>query len=292
MTRIAFLGPLGTVSQESAAYFLGEQSHQFIPYPFISDVFKATAEGQTELSVVPIENTIEGSVKVHVDQLVQHSELPIQAEWTYPSIQNLIGYKTAGGEEADLAQITTILSIDVAVAQCRTYLEASLPNVKFEYVSSTAEGVRRVKESKDPSLAAIGTRLAAKLYDLDILAGNITDHQNNYTRFILVGGSLPPLTREADLYKTTILVTLPEDFPGALHQVLAAFAWRRINLSKIESRPTKLKLGNYYFYIDIAASMDSVLLPAALSEIEALGCQVKVLGSYPSYTFEKANMEV
>ncbi|WP_010270773.1 prephenate dehydratase [Paenibacillus senegalensis] len=291
MARVAFLGPAGTVSQESAVYFFNGQTHDFIPYPFIADVFKATAAGETDYSVVPIENTIEGSVKIHVDQLVQYSELPIQAEWIYPSMQNLIGYRS---EESGspLSHVKTILSIDVAVAQCLAYLGEHLPGVKFEYVSSTAEGVRRVKEEQNPTLAAIGTRLAAQLYDLDILASNITDHQNNFTRFILVGPRPPQRSRKPEHYKTTLLVTLPEDFPGALHQVLAAFAWRKINLTKIESRPTKLKLGSYYFYIDAAESIDSVLLPAALSEIEALGCQVKVLGSYPSYTFEKTNLEV
>lgn len=291
MAKIAFLGPAGTVSQESAVYFFNGEKHEFVPYPFIADVFKATAEGDTDYSVVPIENTIEGSVKIHVDQLVQYSELPIQAEWVYPSIQNLIGYR--GPQEIGLAaQVKTVLSIDVAIAQCLSYLGGQLPDVKFEYVSSTAEGVRRVKEAQDPSMAAIGTRLAAELYGLDILASNITDHQNNFTRFILVGPKAPKWKREPEQYKTTILVTLPEDFPGALHQVLAAFAWRRINLTKIESRPTKLKLGSYYFYIDISESLDTVLLPAALSEIEALGCQVKVLGSYPGFAFEKTNLEV
>lgn len=104
------------------------------------------------------------------------------------------------------------------------------------------------------------------------------------TRFLLVGKEASELKPSEDM-KTTILVTLPEDFPGALHQVLSAFAWRRINLSKIESKPTKKKLGTYYFYIDIAGSLDSVLLPSAIQEIEAIGCQVRILGCYPSYSY-------
>lgn len=111
---------------------------------------------------------------------------------------------------------------------------------------------------------------------MQTLAAGVQDHQNNYTRFVLIGREKPVMKTSAGC-KTTILVTLPEDYPGALHQVLSAFAWRRINLSKIESRPTKKKLGNYFFYIDIEASMDSVLLPAALQEIEAIGCQVRIL---------------
>ncbi|UUZ97434.1 ACT domain-containing protein [Paenibacillus sp. P25] len=100
------------------------------------------------------------------------------------------------------------------------------------------------------------------------------------------------IVKPTEARKTTILVTLPEDFPGALHQVLSAFAWRRINLSRIESRPTKKRLGNYFFYIDIEASMDSVLLPAALQEIEAIGCQVRILGNYPTYSYEPETSEV
>ncbi|MFD0871206.1 Prephenate dehydratase [Chlamydia abortus] len=291
MTKIAFLGPEGTVSQESAQYFFNNESYEYIPYSFISDVYNATVSGHTDVSVIPIENTIDGSVKLHVDQLVL-GDLQIQAEWIYPSIQNLIGFKQP--QENGLAEIEKIISIDVAIAQCRNFLQAHLPEVKFEFVSSTAEGVRRVRELASPAVAAIGTKLAAKQYGLELLASNITDHQNNFTRFILVGNSSPPL-KVANKYKTTLLVTLPEDYPGALHQVLSAFAWRRINLSKIESRPTKLKLGTYYFYIDAEGSLDSVLMPAAIEEIEALGCQVRILGSYPSYNYETsdtAHMEV
>lgn len=294
MKRIAFLGPEGTVSQESAAWFFAGEPYQFVPYKLISDVFAATGNGETDLSVIPIENTIEGSVRLHVDWLVHEAELPILAEWVYPSVQHLIGHagEFAGPDGAvDYGKIRKVVSIDVAIAQCRRFLRANLPDAEFLYVSSTAEGVRLVKDRPGEGLAAIGTKLAAEMYGLELLARNVTDHQNNFTRFILVGKEPPPL-RPGQSEKTTIIVTLPEDFPGALHQVLSAFAWRRINLSKIESRPTKLKLGNYYFYIDVEGSMNSVLLPAAIAEIEALGCQVRILGSYPSYPYETIIPEV
>lgn len=285
MKRIAFLGPAGTVTEESTRYFFNTQQVEYVPFTLISDVYGATLSGETDYSVIPIENTIEGSVKLHIDAIVDGVELPMQAEWIYPSVQNLIGRRTPG--VSDMSGIRRVVSIDVAIAQCRQFLKAELPQVTYQNVSSTAEGVRIVQQSGDPTLAAIGTKLSAKLYGLDLLAENITDHDNNYTRFVLLGRDKPDL-RPAEQHKTTILVTLPEDYPGALHQVLSAFAWRRINLSKIESRPTKKKLGNYYFYIDIEASMDTVLLPAALSEIEAIGCQVRLLGSYPSYTYSNA----
>jgi prephenate dehydratase len=289
MKRIAFLGPTGTVSHESAAYFFRGMEAELIPYTAIANVFQATLQGRTDYSVVPIENTIEGSVRLHMDYLINESDLPIQAEWVYPSVQNLIGFSQESG---DLRAVRKIVSIDVAVAQCQKFLKEKLPDVEYEYVSSTAHGIRTVMESKDPSIAAIGTRLGADYYGLDVLAENITDHDNNFTRFVLVGSEKLALPA-SELLKTTIIVTLPEDFPGALHQVLSCFAWRRINLSKIESRPTKKRLGNYYFYIDLESALDSVLLPAALAEIEALGCQVRILGSYPSYTYsETANSEV
>ena len=294
MSRIAFLGPEGTVSQEAAVCFFKGERHDYVPFKSIPDVFMAVESGRADWGVIPIENTIEGSVRLHMDWLIHEAHLPILAEWTYPSMQNLIGRLDELPRKdgaPDLSAIRKIVSIDVAIAQCRRFLRETLPNVEFEYVSSTAEGVRMVRDNPGSGLAAIGTKLAAQKYGLDVLAHNITDHQNNFTRFILVGQDKPALT-PTDRVKTTTIVTLPEDYPGALHQVLSAFAWRRINLSKIESRPTKLKLGSYYFYIDIEASMDSVLLPAALAEIEALGCQVRILGCYPCYPYESINLEV
>ncbi|WJH32555.1 prephenate dehydratase [Paenibacillus sp. CC-CFT747] len=294
MKRIAYLGPVGTVSQEAVRYFFAGEEHEYIPYKLISDVCMATVTGETDLSVIPIENTIEGSVRLHMDWLVSEEvNLPIQAEWVYPSIQNLIGHRQDAGSDTDkpdYSGIKKVISIDVAIAQCRSFLKEHLPHAELVYVSSTAEGVRMVKEHPFVGTAAIGTRIAAEQYGLDVLASNITDHDNNYTRFILIGRDRPAL-KPAQNVKTTILVTLPEDYPGALHQVLSAFAWRRINLSKIESRPTKLRLGSYYFYIDIEMSMDTVLLPSALAEIEAIGCQVRLMGSYPSYSYHNAEVQ-
>jgi prephenate dehydratase len=291
MTKIAYLGPEGTVTHEATAYFFRGQEYSFVPFKFISDVCSATVNQTTDMSVIPIENTIDGTVNPHIDVLLHEVDLPIQAEWIYPSVQNLIGYRASAHSAVDYSQIHTIVCIPVAIAQCQQFLNHELPGVKFEHVSSTAEGVRIVQDRQDPGYAAIGTATAAELYKLDVLAANITDHENNYTRFIAVGHQPIelPLT---DSHKTTILVTLPEDYPGALHQVLSAFAWRRINLTKIESRPTKKNLGSYFFYIDIEGSLQSVLLPNAISEIETIGCQVRILGSYPVYSYQTLNSEV
>lgn len=286
MNKIAFLGPHGTVSEEAVQYFFSDSDVpvQFVPYKLISDLFMATVSGETQYGVIPIENTIDSSVSLHLDWLVHEVDIPIQAEWIYPSIQNLIGDRK---ELADGAGIRKIVSIPVAIAQCRKYLQQHYPHVEYEHVTSTAEGIKYVKEHPGQGLAAIGTALGAKHYGLDLLAERITDHQNNFTRFILVGKEPLELNKHNEAkQKTTILISLPQDYPGALHQVLSAFAWRKINLTKIESRPTKKELGNYYFYIDIEYSLDTVLLPSALAEIEAIGCKVRIMGSYPSFSYE------
>lgn len=288
MKTIALL-PAGSVSDEAAKQLFAGEEMSWKYHRMISDVFLSTVNGISDYSIIPIENTIEGSVSLHMDWLVHEVDLPMQAEWVYPSIQNLIGRRSElSGESGvpDLSRIKKVISHPVAMAQCTQFLREHLPQAETEHVSSTAEAVRIVKDHPGEGWTAIGTRIAAANNDLDILAPEVTDHDNNYTRFVLVG-SEPYTARRSERVKTSILITLPEDYPGALHQVLSAFAWRRINLSRIESRPTKKKLGNYYFYIEIEMSLDTVLLPAALQEIEAIGCQIRILGCYPSFTYEQ-----
>jgi len=287
MIKVALL-PQGSVSDEAAQYLFGTADVELQYHKLIADVFLATANNDTDYSVIPIENTIEGSVSLHMDWIVHEVDLPIQAEWIYPSIQNLIGRQTefAGvAGELDYSKIVRILSHPVAMAQCLQYIRQYLPHAELEHVSSTAEAVRIVRDNPGNGWAAIGTTIAAGNNGLDLLQRSVTDHDNNFTRFLLVGNK-PVSFRSSDHQKTSIQITLPEDYPGALHQVLSAFAWRRINLSRIESRPTKKKLGNYYFIIEIEMSLDSVLLPAAIAEIEALGCQVRILGSYPRFAYK------
>lgn len=280
--------PQGTVSDEAVRYMFRQDDVEFVYCKMIADVFQSTAKGQTDWSVIPIENTIDGSVSLHMDWLVHEVDLPIQAEWVYPSLQNLISSASElAGDDGkwDPNKITKVMSHPVAMAQCLQFIRTRLPHAELETLSSTAEAVRMVKHNPGKGWAALGTKLAAKDLGLDVIEAGVTDHDNNYTRFLLVGKT-PYENTKAAMRKTSILITPPDDYPGALHQVLSAFSWRRINLSKIESRPTKKKLGNYYFYIDIEYSMDTVLLPAAIEEIEAIGCQVRILGSYPSIPFE------
>lgn len=285
--KVALL-PRGTVSDEATRYLFRGEDVEFVYCKMIQDVFQMAARGDADWGIIPIENTIDGSVSLHMDWIVHEVDMPIRAEWVYPSIQNLIGRReelSGPDGEWDPGAIKKIMSHPVAMAQCLQFVRSRLPHAEMETLSSTSEAVRTVKANPGLGWAAIGTKLAAEDLGLDVLEAGVTDHDNNYTRFLLVGNT--PYERPQAVHrKTSILITLPEDYPGALHQVLSAFAWRRINLSKIESRPTKKKLGNYYFYIDIEMSLDTVLLPAAISEIEAIGCQVRMLGSYPSLPFE------
>jgi len=294
MIRIALL-PEGTVSHEAVLRLFGDEPVELLHYKQISDVFLATENGLTDYSVIPMENTIEGSVSLHMDWLVHEVDVPMQVEWVYPSIQNLIGQRgelvDADGE-MDYSKVSRVLSHPVAMAQCMKFLKAHMPHAELENVGSTAEAVELVKHNPGEGWAAIGTTIGARRHGLDVLASKVTDHDNNYTRFVLIGPKPLPILEEGAQMKTSILVTLPEDFPGALHQVLSAFAWRKLNLSRIESRPTKKRLGSYYFYMDVLAALDAVLLPSAIEEIEALGCQVRVLGSYPSYSSKVLNSEV
>lgn len=287
MKRIALLGP-GTFTSESAIHYLGESAFEYVNCKLIDDVFMSTVNGQTDYSVIPIENTFDGSVSLHLDWLVHEVDLPMQAEWVYPISINLLSTESLGPSlEAGCSRLKKIVSHGVTLTQCRQFLRKYLPHVELEQVGSNGEAARMVKEQGSPEVAALSPAGAGALYGLNTWAQGVQDHHNNYTRFVLVGPEPIRLSgHDAAMTKTTITVTLPDDYPGGLHQLLSAFAWRRINLSKIESRPTKKKLGTYFFYIDIEASMDSVLLPAALQEIEAIGCQVRIMGSYPTYAYE------
>jgi prephenate dehydratase len=278
--KVAFLGPKGTFTEEAARYFFEGREVSFVPQATIPDVLDAVANDLTQYAVVPIENTIEGTVNLTMDWLVHQVDLPIRGELAIPISQHLLAAGTM-----ELNQVQKVLSHPQAVAQCRLFLREHLPQAEIEYTTSTAEAVRLVGDHPDKRWAAIGNRLSKSIYPVEFLKEYIQDQTNNYTRFALVSKSNITL-RPTEQERTTILVTLPEDFPGALYQVLAAFAWRKINLSRIESRPTKKGLGSYHFIIDIEQQMDEILMPGAFAEIEALGCQVRQMGSYPFYIKE------
>jgi len=284
--NIAFLGPRATFTDLAVREIFPNENA--VPYMTIPDCLEAVMNNEADACVVPLENTLEGTVNVTLDYLLHEMNLPIRGEITVPIKQHLLVHP----DHADQWEnVDAIYSHSHAIPQCHKFLRNSCRGIPCETVTSTAAAAQYVKEHPDQRIAAIANELAAKEYGLVIAKRDIHDFDFNHTRFIVLAKEeleFNGIKLEVSGNKTTLRVTLPsDDRSGALHQVLSAFAWRRLNLSKIESRPTKTGLGNYFFIIDIEMSMDDVLIPGAIAELEALGCAVEVLGSYPYYKIEK-----
>jgi prephenate dehydratase len=280
--KVGYLGP--NASFTHLAVKRAFTNVQLNPYMTIPECIEAASAKEVDIAVVPLENALEGSVNLTIDYLVQETDLKIIAELILPIRQHLMMHAQYAVEEEIRPE--KVLSHSHAIAQCHKFLHQQLKGVPVEYTSSTSAAAKWISEHPEKKYAAIGNELAAKEYNLTILKKDIHDYEHNHTRFIVVSReNFRCISQSTKQVKTTVMVMLPSDYAGALHQVLSAFSWRKLNLTKIESRPMKTGLGNYYFIIDIEKEWDDVLLPGAVAEMEALGCQVKVLGSYPSYSF-------
>src|SRR5262249_24076575 len=220
-----------------------------------------------------IENMIEGSVSVTLDTLAFDSDLLIQREIDLPVSLNLCARPGVG-----LADVRVVVSFPHAVAQCRGWMAKKIPNAEPRASHSTSDAAREVSRSKRTDLAAICNALAAKIYGLDVLASEIEDHPENQTRFVLVGRGVPAATGHD---KTSIVCFQRADRPGSLLSILQEFAARAINLTKLESRPTKRGLGGYCFFIDCEGHIADEVVADALRNLSAKQAEVKFLGSYP-----------
>ncbi len=281
--KVSYLGPRGTFSEMAAKGLF--ENHELVPYQTIPACMDAVASHEVDAAIVPIENTIEGSVNMTIDYLIHKQRLPIVGGLTVPIAQHFLVHP-----DHPMRKVEKIISHPHAIAQCHEFLMSAYPEAKWEYMNSTGEAAEYVANHPDEKIAAIANELAAKEYDLHIANENIHDFAHNHTSFIVLARDANHVDLNGRYHvedKTTLMVTLPSDFSGALHQVLSAFAWRKLNLTKIESRPTKTGLGNYFFIIDVQGLMDNVLIPGVISELEALGCGVELLGSYPCYHLEK-----
>ncbi|RSL34391.1 prephenate dehydratase [Salibacterium salarium] len=275
--KIGYLGPMGSFTEIAAqSIFPSGERHSFSTIPAC---MAAASEGEIDVAVVPMENAIEGSVNMTLDYLIHKHELPIIGEVTVPIEQHLLVHP----ERADAwNEITDIYSHPQAIAQCHEFIQTNFSEAVIHYTNSTSSAAKEIADNIDYNGAAIANSLAADAYKLTTVKENIHDYDNNHTRFALLSNTEKPLVfEESEKSKTTMVITLPSDFSGALHQVLSAFAWRKLNLTKIESRPMKTGIGNYFFVIDVEKEMDDVLLPGVIAEVEALGCGVRILGSYP-----------
>jgi prephenate dehydratase len=270
MPRYAFLGPAGTFSEE-ALLTLGVADLEAVPCGSIGDVFEAVERGKAEAGIVPIENSVEGSVPATLDALAFDTSLEIQAEIILDIHHALI---TAPG--ADLAKVTSVASHPQATGQCRRWLARNLPGRTILAANSTAEAVQQA--IADPTVAAVGTRLAADLYGGEICEPAIEDYADNQTRFVVIGRGLRERTGRD---KTSLALFMKADRPGTLHMVLGEFVYGDINLTKIQSRPTKRQLGDYMFFIDLEGHVDDANVKTALDCLRLKMREVRILGSYP-----------
>ena len=275
VNQMAFLGPRGTFTDQ-AALLCAPKGWERVPYLEMNLVLDALERGNVDRAVVPIENSVGGTVIDVLDFLVRSKKAKIRGELLLPIEQCLIAQ--AG---SSLEEITSVVSKPEALSQCRRFLDAHLPNAKRVSAPSTADAVNGVKAG-DRRRAAIGPRRAAELAGLPVLEANLQDQLNNVTRFVILG---PEDQAPTDDDKTSVVFGfLNRDSPGQLHLALGPFARREINLTRIESRPTGDELGSYVFAVDMQGHRSDDLVADALAELRKIAAFVKVLGSYPAAT--------
>lgn len=272
--KVGYLGPESSFTYQAATTRFKPQ--ELIAYPSIPNCLKALEAGDLDYGVVPLENSLEGSVHATIDSLFHRPGLQVKEEIILPIKQQLL---TKG--ERSLKQIKKVLSHPQALAQCQAFLEERLPDVLLEAVSSTTYAAEYVQQHPEEAIAAIASRKAARYYGLEIAQQDIQDNAGNQTRFWVVAKPEQKRINTKAVAKQTLLITLPSNQPGALHQVLQAFGWRNIDLSKIESRPLKTSLGEYFFVVDLVCDKESLLIQNAMEEIRLLGAKVRNLGAYP-----------
>ena len=270
MSRVAYLGPEGTNSHDAAIARYGGHA-ELVPFVDIPSAIAAVGAGVVDEAIVPIENSIDGSVTVTLDILIGEDAPPIVGE-TVLSVRHHLVVRPG----TPITAVERVVSIPTAAAQCRTWLRERLPGAQVFPALSTAAAVAACVHSDH--IAAIGTEAAARLYGMEIVAHDIHDVAGNSTRFAALGRNRPePTGRD----RTSIVFAFDEDRPGSLAGVLTPFAQRDINLTKIESRPTKAALGSYHFLIDCEGHQNDTEVAAALDEVRALTVGLRILGSYP-----------
>ncbi|MEX2247742.1 MAG: prephenate dehydratase [Dehalococcoidia bacterium] len=269
MTRVAYLGPAGTNTEVAALSCFPSAEH--LPRPTVTAVARAVEKGEADRGVVPIENSLQGSVTEAVDVLIHDEGLAICGEVVLPIEHCLMARDGLARED-----IRVIYSHPQSLGQCRRYLEAHFPDVRTEAALSNAEAVAIVMRT--PEAAAIGPARAAEIYGARILERDIQDSSSNKTRFVVLGREgVPPTGRD----KTSIAFGVAHDRPGTLVSVLHEFADRSINLTKIESRPSGAELGVYVFLVDVDGHREDPLVAQALAAVREQANFFKIFGSYP-----------
>ncbi len=285
--KVGYLGPEGTFCEEASNLYCKKlKNAELIPYATIHDLLIAVNKGKLDEGVTPIENSVEGTIGVVTDMLVKDVNLNIYEEIVLPIRHCLIAKKGT-----TLNDITDVISHPQAIDQCKDWLRKHLPKIQLHLAYSTADAVKQVATSIETGIlsnlggkglkrvfAAIGTKASTKLYKLNIVAENINDYADNTTRFVVLSKKDHAKTGDD---KTSIVFTIARDRPGGLYNILGEFAVRNINLTKIESRPSKKALGDYFFFIDMQGHRMDKKVAQALKEIKRKVAFLKILGSYP-----------
>ena len=272
--KIAYLGPEGTWTHQAAISKFGH-SVAYLPQANFSDVYACVHNGEASYGVVPIENSTEGAVSHTLDLFVE-SPLKICAQ---------ILMRIENGLMADIERdaIKTLYSHPQVFGQCRSWILSNLPHADLVEVSSTTKAASIAKEKAADGAAAMGGPLAAEMYGLKMLEEGIQDNTNNTTRFLVIGEKTCPPTGDD---RTSLLFAI-KDEPGSLVKALLAFDAQAINMSKIESRPSKQREWEYYFYVDISAHAEDPKVVNALKQLENHCSMIKVLGSYQDVKIAK-----
>ena len=267
--RIAFLGPEATFTHAAARQRFG-LSARYLSCGTVAQVFREVERGEADLGCVPVENSTEGVVSSTLDVFLE-SSLTIVSEVVLRIRHNLVGSPALG----DMSQVTKVYSHPQALAQGARLLEANLPLASRVEVASTALAAQLARD--DSHGAAIASDLAARLYDLKIVRAHIEDESNNVTRFLVVSKQPQPRTRRD---KTSLMFSVSDE-PGVLYRVLRPLADRRVNLSRIESRPSRRRPWEYVFFVDLDGHRDDAEVKAGIEEVAAACERFKILGSYP-----------
>jgi len=289
MQKIGYLGPPGTFTEMAAVNYLEDKrvkGASLEAYMDIERLIMAIGENEIPAGIVPIENSLEGSVNITLDYLAHKVNLEIQAEITLPIIHNLI---VKPGVE--LADIEKVISHPQALAQCRDNIRKYLGDIETVKVSSTAEAVNQISSKK---AGAIGSRLAASRNKLEIIKEGFQDESRNWTRFVLLSrpGVASGVRQLSADKKTSIILAPIKNRPGILHELLEEFARKNINLTKIESRPTRKTLGDYLFFIDFDGDREDRQINEILKNLRLKSSYFKTLGSYDILEFSSEELAV
>jgi prephenate dehydratase len=279
----AFLGPAGTFSEEALLASAEPKTVEPVPKPSIFEAVRALRDGEIDMALVPIENSLEGSINVTLDLLADNAPaVRIVAETMLGIRHSLIA-----ASAVSLADIRTVISHPQVPGQCTRFLRGELAHAEVRPADSTAEAVRAVVAGGDPSTAALGTILAAEIYGGTVLREGVQDREDNETRFVWLArddwDSALPLRAGAGGRRCSIVFWgAGAEHPGWLVRCLGEFAGRGINLTKIESRPRRERMGSYMFFADLGAGEEDPAVAAALETLRGMCEEVRVLGSYAS----------